>query len=223
MEENSKEKNALIFSYLHLRKTIGYLGFFLPFVLYTGAKLFFHTGLESSLSSYYHTGVGGVFVGTLWVIGFFLFSYEGYDCVDNIVANYGCFFAIGMALFPTLATDSVSTAAVFAGYVHLAFAALFFLTLIYFSLFLFTKTKDDEPAEGKKLLRNRVYKFCGYFMFACIVLMALFFLLPEDVRNGYKGLHPIFWLETIAIMLFGISWLTKGDALKILVDKPESS
>jgi len=28
-----------------------------------------------------------------------------------------------------------------------------------------------------------------------------------------KGLNPVFWLETITIEAFGISWLTKGQAI----------
>jgi hypothetical protein len=43
----------------------------------------------------------------------------------------------------------------------------------------------------------------------------LFFLalLPESVAAPVKKLDPLFWLESGAIVAFGISWLTKGEIL----------
>jgi len=77
VSEELKRRNALIISYLSLRKAIGFLGILLPFVLYFGALIIFGTGLQTSISGYYHTGMRDVYVGTLCVIGFFLFSYKG--------------------------------------------------------------------------------------------------------------------------------------------------
>ena len=84
MEEKLGSGKSLVFSYLTLRKTIGILGTSFPFVLYLGALIIFRTGIQSSISSYYHTGMGDVFVGTLCVIGFFLLSYKGYKRIDNV-------------------------------------------------------------------------------------------------------------------------------------------
>jgi hypothetical protein len=39
----------------------------------------------------------------------------------------------------------------------------------------------------------------------------------EGVHSVLKDYHPVFVLETITLGAFGISWLTKGDA--ILKDK----
>ena len=212
MKERSKSENALVFSYLVLRKTIGLLGASFPFVLYLGALIFFRTGIQSSISSYYYTGMGDVFVGTLCAIGFFLLSYKGYKTADDIAGNLGCLFAVGMALFPTAPDNSASSVAGFIGYVHFAFAALFFLTLIYFSLFLFTKTDQSEPA-ARKLQRNKVYRVCGYIMILCIVLIAIYYLLPDEVVLPIEVYKPVFWLEAIAVVAFGISWLIKGETL----------
>src|SRR4026208_1416904 len=79
MPMSVKPEDGLIISYLTLRKAIGILGFLWPFVLALGAMFLFHTGLQRSISAYYHTSMAGVFVGTLWAIGFFLSSYNGYD------------------------------------------------------------------------------------------------------------------------------------------------
>ncbi len=213
MNERLKSENALVFSYLTLRFAIGLLGTSFPFVLALGARLFFQTGIQSSMSSYYHTGMRDVFVGTLWAIGFFLLSYKGYNCADDVVGNLGCVFAVGVALFPTTPDNPASGDARFIGYLHLAFAASFFVTLISFSLCLFTKTDLHRSPTPRKRQRNKVYKACGYTMILCIVLIVIDHLLPDEVASLIEGYKPVFWLEAIAVVAFGISWLTKGEAI----------
>ena len=209
MNDDLKSKNSLVISYLTLRKIIGLLGISFPFVLSFGAMIFFQTGLQSSVSKYYHTGMGDVFVGILCVIGFFLLSYKGYDR-DYIAGRLGCIFAVGAALFPTHQTPDDNDVS---GYIHLAFAGLFFITLIYFSLFLFTKTDPEGTPTRRKLQRNKVYKVCGYIMSFCILLVGIYFLLPSEVVSPINVYDPIFWLEAVAVVAFGISWLTKGEAI----------
>lgn len=207
------ENDRLMITYLSLRKIIGVLGISLPFILSLGALIIFQTGIQSSLSGYYHTGMRDLFVGTICVIGFFLLIYKGYEAIDNITGDIGCLAAIGLALFPTAPDGAVSGTALTIGYIHLAFAATFFLTLIYFSLFLFTKTNPSKPPTTRKLQRNRIYKICGHTMAACIFLIILYFLLPDRAAASLSGYHPVFWLEATAIIFFGISWLTKGQAI----------
>ncbi|MCH8054878.1 MAG: DUF998 domain-containing protein [Deltaproteobacteria bacterium] len=213
MNERLKSENALVFSYLTLRKAIGLLGTSFPFVLLLGGVIFFQTEIQNSISSYYHTGMGDVFVGTLCVIGFFLLSYKGYERADDIAGDWGCIFAVGMALFPTTPDNPASGDARFIGYIHFAFAALFFLTLIYFSLFLFTKTDQSRPPTKRKLQRNKVYKVCGYTMSLCIAIIFIYYLLPDKAVLHIEVYKPVFWLEAIAVVAFGISWLTKGEAI----------
>jgi hypothetical protein len=40
--------------------------------------------------------------------------------------------------------------------------------------------------------------------------------LPKD--SSWLSLKPVFWLESIAVVAFGISWLVKGEA--IFKDQP---
>ena len=208
MSDDPKERNSLVISYLMLRKVIGVLGISFPFVLSLGALILFKTGLQISISNYYYTGMGDVFVGTLFVIGFFLFAYKGYDG-DYIAGRIGWIAAVGAALVPAHETPEHTD--IF-GYIHIAFAGLFFITLIYFSLVLFPKT-GPEPPTSKKLQRNKVYKAAGYIMIACIVLIVVYYFLPEDIASIIEAYQPVFWLESIAIIAFGISWLTKGQAI----------
>ena len=217
MKKNLGNETSLVFSYLVLRKAIGILGIALPFVLSLGALILFQTGLQSSISSYYHTRMQDVFVGILCVIGFFLLSYKGYKRSDNIAGNLACVFAVGVALFPTAPDGAAASSARLIGYFHLAFAALFFLTLIYFSLFLFTKTDPKKTPKKRKKQRNRVYKACGYTMGICILLIAINSFLSGSAASFLEAYKPVFWLEALAIFAFGISWFTKGEA--ILKDK----
>ena len=202
---------SLVFSYLQLRKAIGILGMGLPFILSLGAWILFQKGIQRSISSYYHTGMRDVFVGTLCVIGFFLLSYKGYERIDRIFGYLGCVFAVGLALFPTAPEGAIGKARTL-GLVHIVFTVLFFLTLVYFSLFLFTKT-DQESPKKRKLQRNLVYKVCGYAMSICILFIAIYIFLPNATKTSLAVCRPVYWLEALAILAFGISWFTKGEAI----------
>jgi hypothetical protein len=198
---------------LELRRAIGLLGIALPFVVSLGAWIFFQTGIQSSISSYYHTGMRNVFVGTLCAIGVFLLSYRGYERSDDIAGDLGCVFAVGAALFPTAPEGPAAGGVRLIGYVHWTFAALFFLTLIYFSLFLFTKTDPTKPPTKRKLQRNRVYRACGGTMGICILLIAIYSFLPREAASLLERYKPVFWLEALAVLAFGASWFTKGEAI----------
>lgn len=193
-----------------LRCVIGYLGTFLPIILIVGCLLFCAgEGFQRTVSHYYHTPMRDVFVGMLFAIGLGMLSYRGYDYRDIRASNLAALLAVGVALFPTDADPDTSS---IIGYIHLFFAAAFFCTLIYFSYFLFTKTAaGQEPTEQKKK-RNVVYKCCAGVMAICIVLIIIHYLIPESISQQYVHLNPVFILESIAVIAFGISWLTKGNA-----------
>jgi hypothetical protein len=203
---------TLVLSYLSLRKAIGLLGAFMPFVLSIGLFVLHHKGLQGSISGYYHTEMRDVFVGILCAIGVFLLSYRGYDSKDRIAGNLACVFAIGTALFPTTPVDPGPMDKV-KGVIHFTSAALLFLTLAYFSLRLFTKTDPKSGPTPQKSKRNLIYKVCGYTIVAAIALIAVYKLLPDGAENRLAELKPVFWLESIAVVAFGISWLTKGEAI----------
>ncbi|HSR51265.1 MAG TPA: DUF998 domain-containing protein [Acidobacteriota bacterium] len=206
------DPNDLVISYLALRKSIGILGTALPFLLAIGA-LPFGTGLRPSVSSYYHTHMGDVLVGTLFVIGFFLMSYKGYDRRDDIAGNLACVFAVGTALFPEAPEGPVSDHVALVDCVHFVFAGLFFLTLTYYSLFLFTRTDPKRPPGPKKQLRIKIYKAAAYVMLVCMALIFIYFRLPEEASAPLASWKPVFWLEAVLVLAFGISWLTKGKAI----------
>lgn len=213
MNTNPIPGTSLVISYLILRKAVGYLGIALPFVLAFGNMLLDKPGIESSISSYYHTAMRDVFVGTLCAIAVFMLSYKGYERKDDLAGDLACVFAVGLALFPVVPDFNATSHQKLIGHIHLLFTALFFLTLTYFSLFLFTKTDKTKAPTDRKLQRNAVYKVCGYTMLVALLLIVVLAIIPDETKSAIIKIHPVFWLESIAVVAFGISWLTKGEAI----------
>ncbi|WP_156756973.1 DUF998 domain-containing protein [Actinokineospora pegani] len=198
-------RGTLVHSYLFLRRAIGVIGLLLPVVLIVGGLLA-DGGLAGSISGYYHGSLRDVFVGAMCAVGVFLISYRGYDRVDEVVGNVAAVAAIGVALFPTAPADADGTERVF-GVLHLVFAGVFFLALAFFCLVLFRRSDDTAPTPRKRA-RNGVYLACGLVIVASLVLIALCALLGLA-----EALRPALWLETAAILAFGLAWLTKGEAV----------
>jgi protein-S-isoprenylcysteine O-methyltransferase Ste14 len=211
MNQQSGPQDSLVLSYLGLRKAVGIIGSALPFVLAFGKILLQGPGIQGSISGYYYTDMRNVFVGSLCAIGVFLMSCRGYDRKDEIAGYLSCFFAIGVAFFPTTPDMSATSRDRLIGTLHLSFAALFFLTLAYFSLKLFTKTDPNKNPTRRKLQRNTVYRVCGYTILLCIFLC--FIVALPRVKSLLAWLTPVFWLESVAIVAFGVSWLTKGETI----------
>ncbi len=213
----NKKENPYVISYLTLRRAVGILGIALPVILVVGSVIACGCcNIQVSISNYYHTCMRNIFVGIMCVVGFFLFSYTGYDKRDNIAGHIGAVFAIGVALLPTAFKGTAHclihplSENPLTGYLHLASAMLFFCVLIYFSLFLFTITKNPTPQKKK---RNLVYRVCGYTMLGCILLIGTYIILLKGKLLWLDNLNPVFWLEAFALWAFGISWLTKGEVL----------
>jgi hypothetical protein len=208
----SQPADPRIISYMTLRKAVGYLGILLPLTLAAGNWVIFSGSLQQSVSDYYYTGMRGVLVGGLAVIGAFLLAYHGYDRWDSLFCNAAGVGAVGVALFPT-PPDNPSTAASVVGDFHFAFGSVMFASLIVIALWLFRKTGPAGRTPAKRA-RDRVYLISGLIM---LVSLALAGIVSLPFAAGLNSLNPVFWLETIAIVAFGVSWLVKGQA--ILADK----
>jgi hypothetical protein len=196
-------RNPATLSYLGLRRGIGVLAFALPVVVWVGAGLIDHRWrLEPSISDYYYTSMRDYFVGTLFAIGVFLFSYR-YDTADDRISTVAALAAFGVALFPTGQHDAGKTSGTehWVSHVHFGCAAALFLLLAYFSLFLFTRTgpqdvDGDSRTKGKRR-RDMIYRACGVIMLVAIVL-------------GATNAVSLFLAEALAIYAFAFSWLVKG-------------
>lgn len=198
----------LVHNYLFLRRAIGFLGIGLPFVLVFGKMVVDGGGLLNSISGYYYSGMRDVWVGVMCAIGVFLLSYRGYGRVDDIAGNIAAVAAVGVALFPTTPANGDRSDEII-GLLHLGFAAVFFLTLAFFCIVLFTKSDKEIPG-ARKPERNRLYVASGVIMLVCLALIVLCGLVFDDLT---KDLYPALWLESVAILAFGVAWLTKGGTL----------
>lgn len=212
-----ERKEDQIISYLTLRTLIGAIGILLPLFLFiTDSAAQKTLRIEDSISDYYDNGISGdLFVGVLFVLGFFLLSYKGYERIDNQASSAGFVFALGVALFPTMSDNKLVHV------LHFVFATLLFSVFIFFSLYLFRKTKKDGTKTKQKVYRNRVYVTCGIIMIGCIACIALSQLKAfTEITDQY---NLVFWLETIALVSFGFSWIVKGELLWKDAKKPAIS
>lgn len=178
--------------------TIGWLSILFPWLVLILIKK-----PLSSISDIYYTNASPCFLIALGAAGLLLFSYKGYGLIDDIFCTMAGVFAIGVCLFPcrTYLTSQDTLVGAFnipmniSNIIHITCAILLFGILIYNSLFLFTKSKGEKTRNKK--IRNVIYRICG-------IGMIITFCLEPFINN--------LWLvETIALFLFGISWLTKAN------------
>ncbi len=212
MDKKKDTKNAkdYIISYNTLRRSVGILGIALPLIMVVGSiALDNENQILNSISSYAHLRIGNGFVGILCAVSLFMFSYLGYDYKDNIAGHLAGIFALGIAFFPNNTCDPSTII----NKLHLISASLFFLTLIYFSLRLFPKSDKDKKDWGKpKKNRNKVYYTCGFTMLGALLSVAVIMIWFKNVL-WLMDLDPVFWFETIMLVAFGISWITKGQMI----------
>ncbi len=218
-----KEHNQLVYSYLTMRKLLGYLGILTPIILYfSSAQLCGCTSPQRAISHFYHTCVQDIFIVIAGAISFFLLIYKGYDWIDHLAFKIAGIGILGLALFPTdYRSDGICTRAWEApsstiGDIHNVCAVVFFLSITLICLFLFTKSNHKQMTEQKRK-RNLVFKICGTIMLLCLgaILALNFEIVPVSVEHDI-----VFYLQSVALFVFGVAWLVKGQA--IYRDPPQS-
>ena len=200
-----KKPDTLVISYLTLRKIVGLLAISLVPVMVLGSFIFDHTHyIQISVSAYYHTSMRDALIGIVCGISLFLLSYNGYTKQDAVFSKLAGIFALGIAFFPTSETsdkgDITST-------LHYLTSGVFFTILAYMSVFLFTKSSGIMTPEKK--MRNRIYRIFGITMAVSVIGIPIDSI--PAVHNLIGFIKPTIILETIALVSFGISWLTKGE------------
>ncbi|WFB64554.1 hypothetical protein PZ892_04945 [Sphingobacterium sp. WM] len=202
-----------LYAYRRLRRAIGYLGIFLPTILVLLSLIkFFTTKIQPSISHYYYTNLREIFTGTLCAVGLFLICYKGNGNKsilknDNLLTNIAGMMAFGVAFIPT---DPISDSCLKCTlinfsltWLHYAFAGVLFLIFALLSINVFTigqQKNTDIPVS--MFNENKIYRFCGYAIIICVVLVPLK-LFP----------YSTLVFEALALWMFGISWLIKGRAL----------
>src|SRR5579863_8518072 len=155
MSPRTTSRNPAVLSYYAMRRAVGLIAVTLPVALASGsvlAPLFGplhvlpHPLIQRSISDYYYTPMHDYYVGSLCAIGAFLVFSRGYDLHDEIIGYLGGAFAFGVALFPSFDPRGLryTPSEIKIGFIHTAFAALMFLVLAYFCIFLFRRSSPEK-------------------------------------------------------------------------------
>ena len=188
-----------------LRCTIGWLAIILPWLSVFLSMVFSHTIWPQSISITYYefqTAMPALMI-ILGSASILLFAYKGYEKIDDVLNSIAGMFGLLILLFPTshpdyLIAGTFNLPSNINNIIHLLSAIIFFALLSINSLFLFTKSSGEMTKE--KRIRNIIYRVCGIGMMASFLL-----LLIPNWRIG------VWVVEAIALLFFGISWLTKAD------------
>ena len=187
-----------------LRCAVGFLAVALPWIV---ALLLWRIP-ESISSTYYTYEAGPVFMIILGASSILLMYYDGYDKTDDILNTITGVFGLMICLFPcyTNRLEYVGTFHLPVGVsnvVHNCSAIGFFVLLSCISMFQFTKSAGEMTKNKRR--RNVIYRVCSIGMIASfgILLLPYFYI-------------QIWLVETIALFFFGVSWLTKANAFRVL-------
>jgi len=210
--EYPPQASVLVVSYTTIRRAVGVSGLALPVMLLVGGWIA-GIPIQDNMSSYYHTPLRDIFVGTLCAIGVFLFCYRGYDRIENWTANVGGASALGVALFPLDFGSDPLVQKSLVGYLHTFSGGVFFLTLALYSLYHFPR---DASLEKEPHLRERsfVYRASGLMILLCMIAMSGYLFLSDfSSKQWLNQYNFLFWMEWIAVWSFAAAWLAKGRAI----------
>lgn len=209
---------------------VGLMGFFLPFLLW------FFTYLDvklccplESISHYYYTRAGGVFVVIMSMLALLLLNFKGEKPIDFIISFIAGIFSIIVLLFPTDNISNISSRCLNPSQIdscvtfisknatresfHYISAGIFLSCLAFMSLYSFARVKEWQVKENGDVKLNKKYRNIIYYSMGIIMICAMLFIyfgpkiLSQEIYNEYC---LTFWLESVAVCSFGISWIIKS-------------
>ncbi len=204
-----------------LRSLVGILGMLLPLLLYL--ILFVDSGHADpldSISHYYYTRANSVFIITVSLMAIFLLIYKGEEPVDFYLSSVAGICALLLVMFPTsnitevrkdpekIYCVTILQASPGREIFHYIAAGIFLSALAVMSIWVFTRPGPVKTV-GKRQ-RNRIYKVCGVLMVVALLIILQSrwsLIIPAEI---YDRNHLTFWMESAAVILFGISWMVKG-------------
>jgi hypothetical protein len=197
-----------VISYQNLRRFIGYLALLLPFLTWAGYVVVSSQWRPlDSISEYYFTSSRSIFVGTLCMVGMFLYAYRGYNDLEDRTFNIAAVLCVLIALFSMnpeglCSNDHRSDSFTdpcndfmlpfnghalllhrsYFGAIHDLAAAALFIILGYVSYCLFTKTarhRDAHTTEKPTPQKNNRNKY--YKAFGITIWASLAFYVVYDI------------------------------------------
>ena len=178
----------------------------------------------SSISLAYHLtdNARDVFVGSLFVISAFLWSYNGYSLFQAVLSKIAAVAAAAVAYFPCdclsgRAGDGVAREATITGIVHTTAAISMFIILAIFCWLFYLRAKGKGSKQAK--IRGRIYRLCAIAIVGAMALQLLDFLGWVDFSGITQRLT--YYVEATGLFAFGIAWLTASRMLPLVTNKDE--
>ena len=197
-----KLREHILETYSLLRIGMALIGILFPLVLWW-VGLFRGVKLQGSISAYYHTSMGDVFVGSLCAIGVFLYFYKGVTTKENIALNFAGIFAVLVALLPTAAPSDLKRETFTAPYWHGTSAILFFVAIAYVSWFCASDTLNYVSNQSRQKLYSGLYKLLAIGMISLPLLSAFLLHLFNETNI------IVYVVEVIGVWVFSAYWILK--------------
>ena len=212
---------AIVENYRQLRTRIGLIALAFPVVL-IAAGAYWGIGIQPTLSDYYFAKdpVGARidiypvrlwFCGILFVIGVFLYRYQGFSVNENRWLSLGGLFSLGVAVFP-MSLDGKSDFGLFAQLglpqlsLHGICGVLAFLciavVIFWYSESTLSKLKTADPAAYRRF--RAAYFFIGIYMALSIGTSVILHYLDKR-QNSF-----ILFAEWSGIWAFAAYWFVKN-------------
>jgi len=197
-------------TYFWLRAGLCALAFVFP-ILLLGIGLWKDIPLQGSMSAYYFAFAPesselrdfpgrAVFVGILFVAGFFLILYKGFSRTENWALNIAGLAAIVAALFPMETPDYCNNCGSNTySFVHQAAGVVLFVCIAFVAWACTEETLVRLPDPLRRRFRRAYYTLAIFMILAPLVAIVMArFLHIYDKR--------IFFVEWIGIATFSIYW-----------------
>ncbi len=222
----SNDSESIILSYLGIKKIIGLIGLALPAILW-GITLLQQEQILPTISNYYYTKLFVFFTGLLIVLGIFLITSHSKDKWERRLCVASGLSAILIALIPTNVLDKYTIdensllcanelVPSFHRYTdqvqeevsqgHLIAAFIFFITII-----VLTKIFHNQETKCKGI---NVQTYFILFLTLLIVFIILILLIICREILGFNLGNSVFYLESIMLILFGVTWLIRGGDIR---------
>jgi hypothetical protein len=216
VDSRKKLPEHVLATYTYLRLGMAGISIIFPLFLWW-VGLVFDVKFQASISSYYHTPMRDIFVGSLIAIGAFLWFYQGISKFENFALNCAGILAIVVALTPTqfLNVDGQVKCATFttlpirgisettASYVHGTSAILFFAAIAVVCIFTREETLKEISDPARKKFYKTIYNFLGAGMIISPLTSAILLLFWNQTSN------IIYFVELVAVWAFSAYWIVK--------------
>ena len=177
-------------------------------------SIFSETPLESISASYHEEGwSSNIFVGFLFAISAFLLAYHGRSVFEMVISKIAAVSALGVAMFPC----SCGGHQEIIPHVHYISATIMFLILVAFCFSFLKRARSKGHAQA--VFRTYIYAICGITILLSIAVIGLDIIIDEAISSKISRLT--FYCEAVALIAFGIAWLTASRTLPLITHKDE--